>query len=128
MLLLSVVVIVSAFYLANRYLAAQDITNNAKFATCLTQGTNHTVTLQDDQANPQHVNGKLCDTMTFTNKDNAIRLVAFGPHEDHQPYDGITEQALGPNQSLTITFNQLGTYHFHDHIGDVIQGDFTVTR
>jgi plastocyanin len=126
--LVGALVITASSLLANHYLSAQDVANKAKFVTCKQTGVAHTVTLQDNKANPQHTFGKLCDTMTITNKDSQPRLIAFGPHEDHQPYDGVTERILGQGQSLTITFNEIGNYHFHDHIADVIQGDFTVAK
>ena len=95
-------------------------------AECQDKGTAHVVIIQNNSANPQHTSATLCDTLTITNSDNRERLIAFGPHDDHQPYDGITEKVLDKGQDLTITLNQAGTYHFHDHIGDVAQGDFTV--
>jgi plastocyanin len=91
-------------------------------------GHHYEVVIQDSTVRPNQVSGQLCDTITFTNKDNEIRELAFGAHEDHVPYDGITERALRQDQSLTITLNKLGTYHFHDHDHDEISGDFTVSK
>ncbi len=86
------------------------------------------VVLKGNQAIPDHISGKLCDSLTFTNRDNAIRLIAFGPHDHHAAYDGITSETLDTNQSLKIVLNQVGNFEFHDHLLDVIKGTFTVSN
>lgn len=88
----------------------------------------HLVSIRNDTATPQHTQAKLCDALTITNSDNRLLLIAFGPHEHHQPYDGVTERMLTNNQSLTITLNKAGTYTFHDHLQDKVKGVFTVTK
>lgn len=87
----------------------------------------HTVVIHDAML-PQHTTAKLCDKLTIANEDNQLRLVAFGVHEHHTPYDGITEELLAKGQSLTVTLNQAGTFLFHDHLEDQVNGTFTVTR
>ena len=72
------------------------------------------------------VQARLCDTLTFTNMDNISREVAFGAHEDHVPYDGVAERVLNKDQSFTITLNKAGTYHWHDHLHDEVEGFFSV--
>lgn len=124
----SVALIGAIIIVANRYLNAQELAANAKFAACNQQGNHHTVTIKNDIAVPDHITAPLCDTLTIENADDEIRVMAFGPHENHQPYDGVTEETLGPGQSLTVVLNQLGTYQFHDHIHDEVRGDFTVTK
>jgi plastocyanin len=74
------------------------------------------------------VQAKLCDTLTITNMDSIGREIAFGPHEDHVPYDGIAEKVLNKDQSLTITLNKAGTYHWHDHEHDEVEGYFKVIQ
>lgn len=88
----------------------------------------HMVMIMDSKVDNDHISGKLCDTMTITNMDNVSREIAFGPHEDHVPYDGVAERVLNKGQSLTITFNKTGSYHWHDHIHDEVEGFFTVTN
>jgi len=74
------------------------------------------------------VNAKLCDTLTITNQDKTLREVAFGEHDHHASYDGVAERVLQNGQSLTITLNKTGTYHWHDHLHDEVEGYFTVTK
>jgi plastocyanin len=91
------------------------------------QRANHQATIQNNQVTPAHTTAPLCDTLTITNADDTVRIVAFGPHENHVPYDGVTEKVLGKGQSLAVTLIQAGDYRFHDHIHDEVQGTFTVT-
>ncbi|HKR81512.1 MAG TPA: hypothetical protein VJR27_00760 [Candidatus Saccharimonadales bacterium] len=95
---------------------------------CQSQGAQHMVVIQDGQVTPAHTEAKLCDTLTITNNDNVGRVMAFGVHEQHQPYDGVTEQMLHQGDSFTVTLNRSGTYTFHDHLHDEVIGDFTVTK
>jgi plastocyanin len=95
---------------------------------CKTKGTHHSVVIQDDKVMPEHTQAKLCDTLTITNNDDAGRLMAFGVHEAHLSYDGVTEQMLHQGDGFTITLNRSGTYTFHDHIHDDVSGDFTVIK
>lgn len=88
----------------------------------------HNVMIMNSKPEPDHVTGKLCDSLTITNMDNIAREIAFGPHEDHVPYDGVAEKVLNPGQSLTVTLNQAGNFHFHDHLNDAVQGYFTITK
>lgn len=88
----------------------------------------HQVTIQNSKVNPSHTEGVLCDTLTITNRDNTQRLVAFGLHDHHVAYDGITERLLARGQSVTVTLNQTGNFKFHDHLHDEVEGTFTVIR
>jgi hypothetical protein len=115
-------------YVTTHYLNSQTgSTKAAPVAACPIHGPKHLVKIQDNRIIPQHTQGTLCDTLTITNDDNVIRLVAFGPHAHHTPYDGITEKLLEKGQSLTIVLNQAGTYGFHDHFHDQLIGSFRVS-
>ncbi|HEX3081842.1 MAG TPA: cupredoxin domain-containing protein [Candidatus Saccharimonadia bacterium] len=97
-------------------------------ADCPVKKQSHIVIIKDGTVSPLHTDAGLCDTLTITNADNANRLMAFGQHEHHIAYDGIEEKELRPGQSLIVTLDQAGTYLFHDHLQDEVQGTFTVTR
>jgi len=88
----------------------------------------YTVRFQPSSVSPGHTDGHLCDRLTFINDTGAIILLAFGPHEHHISYDGISERVLGPGQSVTVTLIKTGSYGFHDHIQDKLVGTFTVTK
>lgn len=95
---------------------------------CPGTSATHVVTIQHDTMSPSHIDGKLCDTLQIKNLDNVSRAIAFGSHDHHVPYDGVTERVLGKNESFTITLNKTGTYPFHDHFHDEVAGTFIVTQ
>lgn len=97
-------------------------------ATCPTKGTNHAVTITNSQVTPSHTTAKLCDTLTVTNTDDVLRYIAFGRHDEHQAYDGITEKTLEKGKDFTVTLDEVGNYKFHDHLHDEVTGTFSVER
>jgi plastocyanin len=86
----------------------------------------HQITIKNNTVSPGSTSGHLCDKLTFTNSDNVNREIAFGPHEHHVSYDGVSERIIGKNQSFSITLNKVGKYQFHDHIHDSVLGYFNV--
>ncbi len=113
---------------AGHYLGSDAKVKAQATAQCQKTGVAHAVMIQNNVVVPKHTYASVCDTLTITNTDDRIRLLAFGPHENHQVYDGVSEKQLTQGEALTITLNRTGTYEFHDHIGDVAQGDFTVAQ
>lgn len=110
------------FYFSSSYL-----NHAAAPHSCTGNHTNHTVIIKDGIATPSHIDTPQCDTLTITNADTEDRLIAFGLHDRHEPYDGITVQPLKTNQSFTVTLHQVGSFRFHDHIHDEVEGTFTVS-
>lgn len=98
----------------------------ANASTCHSKGINHLATIKNGTVNPTHISGRLCDTLTITNTDDVLRFIAFGLHEEHEPYDGVSEKTIGQGQSFTVTLNQTGSFKFHDHLHDEVAGTFTV--
>ncbi len=88
----------------------------------------HVVTIQNSVVTPSHTAAFLCDTLTITNLDDITRAIAFGPHENHVAYDGVSERIVAFGQSLKVTLVQAGNFRFHDHIHDEVQGTFTVVN
>ena len=123
---LSVLVLGGAVYLGTHYLADTYLNDHAETSKCETKGEAHKVTIENDVVSPNNTEGKHCDTLTITNRDNKLRLIAFGIHGHHQTYDNTTEKAIGKDQSLTIVMEKTGTYRFHDHDDDTVAGNFTV--
>ncbi len=103
--------------------------NNTNKPTACTRGPHHwTVLIDHDHLSSDAITARQCDTLTITNGDDQLRLMAFGPHDDHQAYDGIAQQTLTKGQSLTVALNQTGTFTFHDHLHDELIGVFTVVQ
>ena len=113
-------------YLSNSYLNKKD----NKISTAINcegkEGAIHEVIIQNDTVTPANTNGKLCDTITITNKDDKSRDIAFGQHDHHVAYDGIEVKTIGKDQSFTIFLNKAGQYIFHDHDQDAVKGSFVV--
>src|SRR5690242_2893393 len=78
-------------------------------AQCYGTFRDHSVIINKGIVMPANTAGKLCDTLTITNDDDTLRLMAFGQHDNHQPYDGVTEKVLSQGQSMTVTMDQLGS-------------------
>jgi hypothetical protein len=93
---------------------------------CYPNQTNHTIVVKDDKAIPSATEGKRCDTLTVTNLDDESREMAFGLHEKHTPYDGVTEKVLAKGESFTVTLVQTGNFKVHDHEHDEVQATFEV--
>lgn len=111
-------------HFASSYLSQADAARNP---SCSGTHADHKVTIKNDVASPGYIDAPQCDTLTIVNADQEDRLIAFGLHEKHEPYDGVTEKLLKQNQSLTVTLRQAGNFRFHDHIHDEVGGTFTVT-
>lgn len=122
-----VVVFVGVGVRADRYLSEQ---HSKKYTTtaCRTPQANHVVLIQDDAFVPAQTSAKICDSLTFKNNGDKLRLIGFGQHDNHQAYDGITQKSLGPGENFTITLNEYGMYSFHDHFQDELVGTFTVAN
>jgi hypothetical protein len=109
---------VSSYYLNQKYASAH--------SGCSAGRPNHTVTITSGVVSPKNTFASQCDSLTITNLDDTSYMIAFGLHEDHVPYDGISEQMLSKGQSVTLTLKEVGHFRFHDHIRDEVHGTFTV--
>jgi hypothetical protein len=98
----------------------------ARIPTCHSTDVDHLATIKNGTVSPAHITGRLCDRLTIKNTDDVLRFIAFGRHEDHQSYDGVTEKTIGKGEDFTITLNKSGDYKFHDHLHDEVEGTFTV--
>lgn len=112
--------------LAGKYLDSQKSTPD--LATCTGRHARHNIEIKNNLASPAYVYASLCDQLTITNRDNRIRLMAFGEHDRHQTYDGVSEKALKQNESLSVQLNQTGIFLFHDHFQESAKGSFSVVN
>jgi plastocyanin len=111
-----------AVSVGNKLLANQ----SGALGVCGNSGKTFDVRIKDDHMSPRVFTAHRCDKLTITNLDPTTREIGFGDHENHLLYDGIREKVITQNQHFTITLNQTGTYHFHDHFHDEIAGQFTI--
>lgn len=87
---------------------------------------NHRVTISAGIIDVPVSEARLCDTLTFVNRDSEVRTISFGQYPKRESYSGINELKVTRSRTKSITLNQEGTYMFHD-IGDPrISGFFIV--
>jgi len=115
----------AAYKFSNNYLIND---KRASANRCNGSHGTHKVVILGNQVIPQHTEAKVCDKLVITNEDSAERLMAFGPHDHHISYDGVTERLLTQDQSLNVTLIQIGTFTFHDHADEQVIGSFTVSN
>lgn len=78
--------------------------------------------IQNNAFVPKTLTAHTCDRLLITNDDQAIREIAFGPHDHHINYPGFgLGRVLGPDQQLSITLLLPGNFEIHDHLNDNVQ-------
>lgn len=98
----------------------------AEIHDCQSEGQNRVVEIKNDKFTPDHIDASVCDKLTIINRDDKLRLIAFGVHDQHIYYNGVTEKAIKTDEELPITLNQLGVYIIHDHLQEEVQAEFKV--
>ena len=105
-------------YLDNQYASLH--------AGCRPNQAVHEIVIKNNIAAPDHVSANRCEVLKITNLDTAGRLMAFGVHDHHTAYDGISEKALSKGQSFTVTLIQKGNFLVHDHDDEEVGSTFEV--
>ena len=105
-------------YLDNQYASLHD--------GCQPNQKVHEVIIQNNKATPSHVTANRCEILKISNLDSTDRLMAFGVHDHHMSYDGISEKALSNGQSFTVTLVQNGDFLVHDHDDEEVGSTFQV--
>lgn len=93
---------------------------------CVENKNSHIVTISGGAASPNIIEAKRCDTLTFINKDAAVREITFGTHPEHASYGGEDRVILDDERPETITLNESGDFVFHDHMDPNLNGRFFV--
>lgn len=96
--------------------------------TCDAIGTEYVVAIQGGKLGMNRIQAKACDRLTITNEDDQLRLMAFGVHDSHRTYNGVTEQTLEKGDSMSVVLTEIGSFTFHDHLNDTFAGVFTVQK
>lgn len=122
-LLAGIVALILTFQLAGQYSKKTE-----EAAECHITGKDHRIIFQNDQIKPKNIHTNLCDKLTIINEDSKLRLVAFGEHDEHKSYDGVSEKVLSRGQSLRLTMIRAGEFKFHDHFNEDLEAVFTVTE
>jgi plastocyanin len=115
--------LVATFQLANRYGDKVDETKRCEFVS-----KTHEMKINSQGISPDYLDANLCDKLTITNTSSKLRLVAFGEHEEHKSYDGISEEPLEKGESFQIELNRAGEFNFHDHLDESFVATFKVNE
>jgi hypothetical protein len=119
-----ILVLAAMFFLVGPRLSSHEATAKEP---CSTTGKIHTAIIQNERITPSTIEARTCDVLIMINQDDKPRLMAFGKHEDHIMYSGVTEKRLEKGQSLRVTLTEKGAYLFHDHFDEGVEATFTVT-
>lgn len=121
------IVIYGTFLISTKYISISNTNNTTSVKTeCGAGRAKHTVYINNNEVYPKNTNASLCDTLQIINLDNVVRVMAFGEHEKHIVYDGIKEQAIATQESVSVTLNMPGEFTFHDHNQEDVKGNFNV--
>lgn len=74
------------------------------------------VTYTDSGFSPQTITVKKGGTVTFINQSSGGMWVASNPHPTHTDYPAFDEKAsVGSGGSWSFTFDQVGSWGYHNH-------------
>lgn len=95
---------------------------------CQQIGQEHFVEVKDNKIKPDIINAKLCDKLAVTNKDDKLRRISFGVHNQHTAYNGVIEKILRKDQNFSVVLNESGEFTFHDHLQEETSATFIVAE
>lgn len=86
------------------------------------------VTYTDDGFSPATVTIQLGERVTFVNNSSDDFRVASDDHPEHNEYPGFDSQEdLAPGQSYSFSFDNTGTWGYHNHLNESDTGTIVVT-
>lgn len=89
----------------------------------------HTMRFTGDGYEPRDITIKVGDTIEFVNESSQDMWPASNVHPTHELYPEFdAQQALAPGDSWQFTFDEAGTWGYHDHLNSRITGTITVTE
>jgi len=93
----------------------------------LNTGPTATVQITADGFEPATLSVAPGTTVTWVNADDAPHQVASNPHPEHTDLSGLdSSQPIAAEQSYSFTFNETGTFGYHDHLQPTTNGMITV--
>lgn len=87
------------------------------------------VELKDDGFYPAELTIKVGDSITFSTVSGEDFWPASDPHPTHEFLGGFDPgRIISSDESWTYTFNQSGTWRYHDHLNVSFRGKVTVSK
>ena len=88
-----------------------------------------TITITEAGFDPQHVTVAVGTTVTFVNNGQALHWPASDVHPTHQILPEFdAKQGLATGETYSYTFDNTGTWTFHDHLSSTHTGTVTVVQ
>lgn len=85
------------------------------------------VSITSEGFNPSTALIKPGTTVRWTNLDQQPHWVASNPHPEHDGLPGLDAgEPIGPDNTYTYTFNETGTFGYHDHLNPELNGTIIV--
>ncbi len=99
-------------------------TNNSGDNT-QTQGQN-TIILTQSGFSPSTLTVKVGTAVTWVNKSGSEAAVYSNPHPIHTNYPPLNLGTFADGGTLSLTFNKIGTYGYHNHLNPSQTGTIIV--
>lgn len=90
------------------------------------KGKTFDVGLTDQGYIPQRLTIKAGDKVTWTNKSGAVATVNSAPHPAHTDYAPLNLGQIEDGASVSLVFDNTGTYRYHNHLNSTQFGSITV--
>ncbi len=84
------------------------------------------VNINSNGFSPKNVTIKVGESVTWVNKDSEDHTVNSDPHPTHTSYPPLNLGLIKPGDQKSLTFDQAGTYKYHDHLNPSLTGSVTV--
>lgn len=115
-------VLIVAFALVFSAKNNQEIRNNNSDLV-----SKNAIVILADRFEPSNLTITKGQVVTFINRDTDDHWPASDDHPSHQLYPQFDpRRSIKPGESWTFTFNEAGTWDFHDHIYPSMRGKVVV--
>ncbi|MDP3999993.1 MAG: cupredoxin domain-containing protein [bacterium] len=94
--------------------------------TAATEQSGTTVTLTESGFSPDTVTVDAGDSVVFRNASSSPMLIASNPHPQHTDLSALNSDTVKDGASYTFTFEQAGSWGFHNHLNPSQAGEVTV--
>lgn len=85
-----------------------------------------TVNLTQNGFDPQTLTVKVGTKVTWVNKSGGEAAIDSDPHPVHTSYPPLNLGAVADGSSISLTFDQKGTYNYHNHLNPSERGTVIV--
>jgi cytochrome o ubiquinol oxidase operon protein cyoD len=93
---------------------------------CKEVKTNHKVYIIDGVVVPSVISANKCDSLSFINEDEDLKIITFGIYPERAAYAGEIEIEVESGKSETLTLSDSGTFNYYDQVETKTLGSFTV--